>query len=219
VSQQINLCNTMFRKQKKYFSAMTMVQSMGLILLGIVLFYAWLAYQTHALTAQTRQMSQLEDNAKNQLDTLARQANRLKPSQLLIHRIAQMEQALRAQQMILGLLQHGELGNQTGFSPYFIALSRQTVAGLWLTGFSITGQADQLSLTGRALQPEFIATLIRQLKSETVFSGIQFTTLTIHRPAIEDKHTTTNKTANSAAGSTVPYIEFNLTKAATGPSK
>lgn len=226
MSQQINLCNSLFHQQKKYFSAMTMVQSIGLILLGILFFYGYLAYQTRALTAQTRQMTQLYDNAKTQLDTLVRQVNQRQPSPLLVERIAQTEQALHAQMLILNLLQHGELGNQAGFSPYFTALSHQTVTGLWLTGFSITGQADQISLAGRALQPELIAKLIQQLKSETIFSGIQFTTLTIQRPVIADKNAPDNKKATSdhSANSTVPYIEFTLNKATaaqttTEPSK
>lgn len=222
MSQQINLCNPLFQKQKKYFSALTMMESLGLILLGIFVFYGYLAYQTRALSAQNRQMLQLHDYAKRQLLDLANREKGHKPSQLLADHVAQVEQTVHDQQSILNMLQRGELGNQTGFSPYFIALSHQTVDGLWLTGFGIVGMADQINVRGRALQPELIAKLIQQLKTEPVFSGIHFTMLDIHRPIIADKNikSADNKpSANNTEASAAPYIEFSLAKTITGQPK
>ncbi len=196
-----------------------MAQSLGLIVLGILLFYSYLAYQTRALTVQVGQMSRLYAHAKDQLDALANNARARKPSRPLLDRIAQAEQSLQAQQTILSLLQHGELGNRSGFSPYFTALSRQTVSGVWLTGFSVSGLANQLSLSGRALRPELVAQLIRQLGNEPIFAGIHFTTLDLRRPAIDDKG---GKAADGKAGDgTAAYIEFTLAKtvAATVPPK
>ena len=209
MSQQINLCNPLFRKQEKYFSALAMVQALGLILLGIVLFYAYLAYQMRSLNAQATQMSQMYDNAEHQLNRLASNVKAHQPSPLLVDRIAQSEQSLHTQKMILDLLQRGDLGNQTGFSAYLIGLSHQTVSGLWLTGFTIVGQADQLSLRGRALQPELIARLIQQLKNEPPFAGTHFATLAIHRPTAP---ATDSQATNNKASPVLPYIEFTLGK-------
>ncbi|MHB0991347.1 MAG: PilN domain-containing protein [Burkholderiales bacterium] len=222
MSQQINLCNPLFRKQKKYFSAITMFQALSLILLGILSFYGYLAYQTSGLATQDLQMIQLQDNAKRQLNALASRVGNRKPNQALSDRVAQMEQTLHAEVSVLNMLQRGELGNQTGFSPYFIALSRRTVNGLWLTGFNISGMADEIGIDGRALQPELVAKLIQQLKYEPVFAGVHFTKLEIRRPAPADKEAQTgdNKAAVSASATHVaPYIEFALVKSSAGPAK
>ncbi|HET9112990.1 MAG TPA: PilN domain-containing protein [Burkholderiales bacterium] len=221
MSQQINLCNPLFRKQKKYFSALTMFQALGLILFGILLFYGYLAYQTRALATQYLQMIQLQDNTKRQLDALASRVGNRKPDQALSDRVAQMEQTLHAELSVLNMLQRGELGNQTGFSPYFVALSRQAVNGLWLTGFNISGMADEIGIDGRALQPELVAKLIRQLKNEPVFAGVHFTKLEIRRPALADKDVKTgdNKVVVSATANVTPYVEFALVKNSAGPVK
>ncbi len=223
MSQQINLCNPMFRKQKKYFSALTMIEALGLILLGVILFYGYLNYQTRSLEMQDRQMTQLQDNAKHQLSELAARVGNHKPSQILADRVAQLEQAAHTELSILDLLQHGELGNQSGFSPYFVALAQQTVNDLWLTGFDISGKADQVKLEGRALQPELVAKLIQQLKNEPVFAGIHYTRLDISRPELTDQKTPktgNNESADSTVSSSAaPYIEFTLIKTASGQTK
>ena len=41
MSQQINLFNPIFLKQKKYFSVVTMLQALLLIVLGSMLFFAY----------------------------------------------------------------------------------------------------------------------------------------------------------------------------------
>ena len=216
MSQQINLCNPLFRKQEKYFSAITMVQALGLIILVVLLLYGYLAYQTQLLATQATKMSAYYDTTRHQLTALAGTASAHKPSPVLVDHIAQTEQALQAQQLILDLLHRGDLGNQSGFSPYLIALSHQTVNGLWLTGFDIVGMADQVSLRGRALQPELIAKLMEQLKTEPPFAGTHFATLDIHRP---DAPAADSKAAGGKLISPeLPYIEFTLGKTDSGPS-
>ena len=41
MSQQINLFNPLFLEKKKYFSAVTMTQALGLIVLGMAGFYTF----------------------------------------------------------------------------------------------------------------------------------------------------------------------------------
>ena len=46
MSQQINLYNPIFRKQKKVFSSTTMLQGLALIVLVVAVFYYSIAMQT-----------------------------------------------------------------------------------------------------------------------------------------------------------------------------
>ena len=202
MSQQINLCNPLFRKQEKYFSAITMVQSLTLIILGCVLFYSYLAYQTRALAKQAEQMVQMHDNTQRQLTTLATTLAARKPDSALTDAVAKAEQAVHTRLALLDLLQQGKLGNQSGFSDYFEALSRQSVNGLWLTGFDVGG--GQITISGRALQAAFVPQLIQRLKLEPRFSGVDFTTLDIHHPE------TPATTSTDSPSAPLPYIEFTL---------
>ncbi len=215
MSQQINLCNPLFRKQEKYFSALTMMQSLAIILAGTLLFYAYLQYQYRDLTQQARLMAHRQTDTQQQLTKVAATMGARKPTQVLVDNIAQAEQAMHAQQIILGLLQSGELGNQTGFSAYFQALSRQTVNGLWLTGFDIVGTGSQISINGRALQAELIPRLINKLKHEPQFTGINFTALDIRQPV----PAATNTTSTAAPPPSLPYINFSLTNIVAEPAK
>ncbi|BBP01374.1 PilN domain-containing protein [Sulfuriferula nivalis] len=213
MSQQINLCNPLFRKQEKYFSAITMVQSLAIILLGALLFYAYLQYQYRDLAKQAQQMSLRQTEAQQQLTQVASTMGPRKPSQALLDSVAETEHAVQAQQVILGLLKTGEMANQTGFSAYFQALSRQTVHGLWLTGFDVVGMGSQISINGRAMQAELIPQFIGKLKNEPQFVGANFTALEIAPP----KPVTTNTTDTPPVS--LPYTNFTLTNVVAEPAK
>ena len=49
MSQQINLFNPLFLRKEKYFSARTMLQGLGLIVLGLAGLYAFALVQTRDL--------------------------------------------------------------------------------------------------------------------------------------------------------------------------
>jgi hypothetical protein len=213
VSQQINLCNPLFRKQEKYFSAITMVQSLAIILFGALVFYTYLQYQYRDIVKQSQQMTQRQTEAQQQLTQAATTMGPRKPSQALLDSVTKAERAMQAQQVILGLLNTGEMGNQAGFSAYFQALSRQTVHGLWLTGFNVVGTGSQISINGRALQAELIPQFIGKLKNEPQFVGADFTALEIAQP----KPATTNATDTPPVS--LPYINFNLTNVVAEPAK
>lgn len=212
MSQQINLLNPLFFKQREYFSALRMLQALGLLLLGMGLFYLYLLYHIRILGAQTTQIDQLNTDAQHQLTSLGSSIHT--PSQILLDQIVKSEQTARNQQLILQWLHSGELGNQTGFSSYFTALSRQTIDGLWLTGFTVVGLGDEMQLNGRALQANLIAKLIQHLGNEPEFAGTHFAMLSIYKPVeITDTANKDNKVKP------LPYIEFTLNKTGAGPEK
>jgi len=53
VSQQINLLNPAFLRQKKYFSALAMLQALALIALGSGAFYFYVEHQSKLLVKQS----------------------------------------------------------------------------------------------------------------------------------------------------------------------
>ncbi len=55
MSQQINLFNPIFMKQRKYFSLLTMLQALGMIIAGSLIFYGYAIYQVGQLKQQSEE--------------------------------------------------------------------------------------------------------------------------------------------------------------------
>lgn len=208
MSQQINLYNPLLLKQQKLFSLRTMTQALGLILLGNFLFYGYASYRTANLEKQASQTTQLYNATLVRFEQTKVESGPRSPSALLADEVARTEAQLKTRRRIIGLLEQGALGNRQGFSGYFRALSRQTMEGLWLTGFQVSG-ADEVAISGRALKPELVPAFINQLKQEPVLAGKTFASLEMRRP-----------TSTGPSGKTVvpAYIEFSLHHSAAKPS-
>ena len=207
MSQQINLYNPLLLKQKKLFSLNTMAQALGLILLGMFAFYGYLEYRVANLEKQVAQTTQLYNATLAQLERTKAESGPRAPSALLADEIARTEAQLKTRRHIIGMLEQGDLGNRQGFSGYFRALSRQTLEGLWLTAFQVSG-AGEVAISGRALKPDLVPAFINRLKLEPMLAGKTFASLEMHRPA-----------AAGAGKTPVPaYIEFGLQHSAAAPT-
>jgi hypothetical protein len=182
VSQQINLFNPIFLKQKKVFTALPMAEALGVIVAGALLL-TWYAGQ---------RVADLERSAASGKTLLADRERRLaeankqfaprQKSATIATDVAQAELELRSLQQVESVLRDGTLGNAAGYAEYFRAFSRQNVSGLWLTGVSIVGAGNDIGVQGRAMQPTLIPAYIARLKSERVMHGKSFASLDISRP-------------------------------------
>jgi Tfp pilus assembly protein PilN len=210
VSQQINLFSPIFLTQKKYFSAHTMAQGLGLIVLGSLAFFAYAFWQTAGMTKQATETARHVTMEQARLERVrANYAPRGK-SQLLQQEIGRLETQMGARAQVLELLKGGEFGRTAGFSEYLRAFARQTVDGLWLTGFSIKG--NEMTISGRALQPELVPTYLQRLQREPTMQGKSFANLEMATPKTEP--------ANKGAPVTPPrYVEFTLQSNEPGAAK
>lgn len=212
MSQQINLYNPLFCKQKKYFSAVTMLEALGLILVGSLLFYGYAGYRAAALEKRAGEIVRANQATQAQLAQLTAEFGARKPSQLLAAEITRTGQQMNARRRMIEQLNSGVLGNTRGFSEYLRALARQRLDGLWITGFHVSGTGADMTINGRALQPELVPVFIHQLRKETMLAGQTFTMLEIRAPQAQV----------AVAGKVAPgppYVEFSLRKAQTEPPK
>lgn len=183
MSQQINLFNPIFLKQKKHFSVVPMLQALGLIMLGSALFYAYAVYQVNQLAKQSDDTT--KRYAADQV-RLARYTSEFSPQKsglILEQEVRDLEMQASAQQELIETLNVGVLGNASGYSEYMRAFARQSVHGLWLTGFAITGDAVQMSLSGGALDPDLVPTYVQRLNREKVMRGKSFAALQMRQSA------------------------------------
>lgn len=222
MAQQINLYNPALRKQRKHFSALTMLQALGLLLGGIVAFYAYTFHQTRTLTQVA---GEADKQFKAQAAQVARLTQEFSPqgrSRMLEDEMARAAARLKQREEMLATLRTGGLGNTEGFARYLAAFARQPMGGVWLTGFSIGGDETELLLSGRVLYAELVPAYIRSLNREEVMRGRRVSELRMTAREQRDTSGTAapgaNPAAAPAAGSvpaTTPtpsrYVEFNLT--------
>ncbi len=188
MSQQINLFNPIFLKQKKYFSVIAMLQALLLIAVGSAIFYAYAAHQVKQLAKQSEETSRRYAAEQARLDTYKAQYSPEKTRQLLENQLKAAETRVFAQQEVINMLKSGAIGNTAGYSGYMRAFARQAVKGLWLTGFNITGDAAQLSMSGAVMSesPNLIPAYVQKLGRESVMHGKSFASLQIQQPRKQD---------------------------------
>jgi hypothetical protein len=206
MSQQINLFNPIFMKQRKYFSLLAMLQALGLIIAGSLMFYGYAIYQVGQLRLQS------EENTKRynaEQMRLARSVTEFSPqqaNQLLQDEVQRLEKQTAEQNELIETLKSGAVGNTTGYSEYMRAFARQVVQGLWLTGFKVTGDAAQISLRGGVVNPELLPAYIQRLGRERIMQGKTFSTLKMQQSRADESAVA----GQTPVGAARRYVEFTL---------
>ena len=101
-----------------------------------------------------------------------------------------VQQQLDARRQVLVALQNG-VGrgggvDESGFADYLRGLARQTVPGLWLTGFAVGPAGSNMEIRGRMTVPDALPAYLTRLGGERPFHGRQFATLSVERGVVTD---------------------------------
>ncbi len=187
MSQQINLYQPIFRKEEKKFSSIAMLQSVGLVAIGVAVLYAFMWWRTDSLRNDLKAAEQNYAAAGKRLADVTQKFGQGKGPGSIDNEIARLESEIVAKQRMQEILLSGIFSNTTGFSDYFVSLARQSVPGVWLTGFDITGAAEQMSLAGRTTNPELVPRYMQKLSLEKPLSGIEFQAFQMNRPEPKPK--------------------------------
>lgn len=182
MSQQINLYQPIFRKEEKKFSTIAMLQAVGLVAIGVAMLYAFMWWQTGMLKDELRHAEQSHGAAGKRLADAGQKFGPRTGAASIDDEIARLEAEVSARQQIQDILRRGVFSNTRGFSDYFASFARQRVPGVWLTGFAITGAAEEMSLAGRTTNPELVPRYMQKLSLEKTLAGIEFRTFQMKRP-------------------------------------
>ena len=116
MSQQINLYQPMFRRQKKVFSAVTMLQTCAIFLLGFTLIYVYGAYQLQPVKKELESNNKEILTLTEKMEKLEKQYAPKGKSKLLESEIARLNEELLSRKKIQQILQQKPYGNTGGFS-------------------------------------------------------------------------------------------------------
>lgn len=184
MSQNINLFNPALRKQKRLLTLATVAQCLGVVLAALIGYQFYLQQQVAGLTQESRATEGILSSQRGFAERLKVKAASAKADQRLEADIARLESELKLARESMEALKGGGFGSQQGFAEYLRAFSRQSLNGLWLTGFTIAGNGE-LELRGRALSPDLLPSYIQRLNRERVLAGRSFARLEMSRPKPE----------------------------------
>ncbi|MDQ2069873.1 PilN domain-containing protein [Natronospira bacteriovora] len=186
MNQNINLYQPIFRRQRKVFSAETMLMMLVLIIAGMTVITFWSQWRYSQLQSQLDQLEAQETQALERLASLERTLPRREESPALRRAVEAAEQDRALKQRALEVLDNGALGQQQGFSEHLEALGRQRIEPVWLTGIRLREGGQQLRLIGRTWEADQVPVYLQRLSRETVFAGTDFRTMVIERVETPD---------------------------------
>lgn len=227
MSQQINLFNPRFQKQKRYLTAPALALMLGAALFGSLAFAVAARGRVAVLENEAAKLNERVKAAEARRDTtLAGLAPRAKEA-AVAQQLAQAEAENRALHGVADILEQNRVGNPRGYSEYFQALARSRVGGLWLTGVEIDGAQADIGLRGRALQAELLPGYLNGLARQPVLQGKAFGHVEIARPVLAAQPqapaaapatpAATAAPAPPPAPVDAPYVEFSLQAAGSRP--
>jgi hypothetical protein len=183
-----------------------MLQALGMIIAGSLIFYGYAIYQVDQLNRQSQENTKRYNAEQMRLASYVAEFSPQQSNQLLQDEVQHLEKQTAEQNEIIETLKSGAVGNTIGYSEYMRAFSRQVVQGLWLTGFKVTGDAAQISLSGGVLNPELLPAYIQRLGKERIMQGKTFSTLKMQQSKADEGVGAGQAPAFAAQR----YVEFTL---------
>lgn len=202
MTQNINLFHAGLREPRPQLSFAMLLNGLGGIVAVMAVAYVFVQFQLYSVNADLRRaQEQLKAEQADALKAAGQVAAR-KPDPELEAEITKLKGELRQAQDTVSALKGGSFGDRQGFAQYLRAFSRQSVEGLWLTGFTITGAGD-IEISGRALRPDLVPVYIQRLNEEQVLAGHTFARFEMKRPGAEAP-------PDKKPAAVAPFLEFTL---------
>ena len=214
MSQNINLFSPAFRKPRQVLTLALVAQCFGITLAALLAYNFYLQRQVSSVATELAAAQKLVSAQQGLADKLKPQPVPPVSEAQLDAEIRTLEARMKLAVESIEALKSGAFGSRQGFAEYLQAFSRQSVAGLWLTGFTIGGRGD-LEMRGRTLSPELLPDYIQRLNRESVLAGREIAHLEITRPASAPAATKEPDQAERAR----QYLEFSLATEAAGAEK
>jgi hypothetical protein len=218
MAQQINLYQVKFRKPRKPLSALE--ASLGLLLIIVsVLSYVGLTWQKNErLARESREVDRQVEADKAKVEQLTAEVNARKKDIQLEAAAQRAEHQVVATRDVVQLVNSDTIGYTGGYSEQLRALARQDVDGLWLTGFTLSANAEEIQIRGRTVDPELVPAYLHRLTAENAMQGMRFDSLAISAPA-PPVAVKAVSAAEAPVVSPLKFLEFTMSTAQIGPSK
>ena len=181
ITQQVNLFQPIFRKERKLLSFQVLWQGCAAVLVVLMMMYGWGMQQTLRLKSELAQQEKRQQAFAQQLVDVSAQLAGMKTDTAPQLVLANLERELVARQKVVDALTRVRDTYTQGVSTYLESFSRQMPKGVWLTGFTVQAGGEGLIIRGSSLKPELVPTFLDHLSTENTLMGTQFGLLQIQR--------------------------------------
>lgn len=219
MSNHINLYDPALLRHRQWLTVDNLAVATGLLFLVLLGWGAWLRIQVGGLTTEAAAVANLTKLAQEQSIALGTELSNRKPDPKLEQELVVLDELLGVREGILSKLGQGLTAESGGYAEYLRGLARQTVAGLWLTGFTVGADGSGMEIRGRTLDPALLPEYIRRLNGERAFHGHRFAALSVSipvpaspmsRPMVAAGATGANGAALPLRPAQPPFHEFAL---------
>lgn len=183
--QQINLFTPIFLTQKRYFSANTMVQALGVfLLLGGVLLAAWM-WNIEKLSAGYRQSvsSNQKEIERMQAALAVSKASTGPADAALVQELQKRRNELQQRERILQELQRGLSAEGWGHSARLQLVANSIPSQVWVT--EIKADDQRFEIGGFTVEPAALNVWMDRLAASPLLQGQQLSTIQVEKAAID----------------------------------
>jgi hypothetical protein len=210
MTRHINLYDPTLLRQRQWLTAANLLLAVALVLVAMLGWGAWARIDAAGLAEQAAVLDGRLKAAREESVALAGQLATRKADPKLELDVAALQELLGVRRNILVVLGQGAGATAIGHADYLRGLARQSIADLWLTGFSIGPDGTRMEIRGRTLDPALLPRYIGRLNAEPAFRGRRFAALNVAAPA----------PIPGADGTAVapPWLEFSLVPEMEAPA-
>lgn len=216
MSQNINLFSPAFRKVRQRLTLALVAQCLGITLVALFGYHFYLQQQVKGVAAELAAAQKLLSSQLEFTQTLKPRSVPPVTEAQLDAEIQKLEAEFKLALQTIEVMKGDAFGSQQGFAEYLRAFSRQSLTGLWLTGFNIGG-GGELEIRGRVLSAELLPGYIQRLRRERVLAGRSIARLQIIRPDAPPEAPA--DAGASEAARALRFLEFSLTTDTAGAEK
>lgn len=202
MTQNINLLDVGLQKLRPRVSFATLAYCLAGVVVALFVVQVFLQFQVNGLNGELRRAQEVLTAARAEAQKFTGQAAARKPDPQVEAELAKLQLEFRQAHEAMAALKDNSFGERQGFAGYLRAFSRQSLDGLWLTAFTITG-GGELEIRGRALRPDLVPAYIQRLNREDLLAGRSFARFEMNRPGLE-------AAADKKPAPVTPFLEFSL---------
>jgi hypothetical protein len=210
MTHHINLYDASLLQRKQWLTMANLLFAVALLFLLLLGWGSWLRVQGGGLAADAAALDSQTKAAREESVALGTQLANRKPDAKLEAELAAVKALLGARQGILDALGQDAAAATIGQADYLRGLARQSVGGLWLTGFSASPDGSRMEIRGRTLDPALLPEYIRRLNAEPAFRGRRFAAVNVTVPATPPSTSTSGTAAVAATAPPPLFHEFAL---------
>ncbi len=182
MSHHINLYDPSLRRQRRWLTAANLALVLALLAAVLLGWGAWARIDAGRLTTELAEVETRTRVAREESVALAGRLASRKPDAQLAHDLAAARELLDVRQGILDKLGEGAAPAAGNHAEHLRGLARQSLSGLWLTGFAIGADGRRMEIRGRTLDPALLPQYVRRLNAEAAFRGHRFARLSLAAP-------------------------------------